>query len=302
MEVFSKHESSVYGIMILQRGDKINDTYEVLFFIGKGAFGEVYRVRHKYLDVQIIKVLNPDYVENTNIEEVIQEAKLLSCLNHSNIVRIFECNTFNKESMDFFFISMEFVSGETLAQLLKRTILLPLDVALHVQSELLLALQCVHTHTPPIVHGDISPDNILLDYSIEPFQIKLTDFGLARYVDPFSHLSNAAGKYTYMAPECFHNVYLPSSDVFSAGVVFYQMCTGLHPWPLVSDISSTSKEALLDESCKSRRTIPVKPSYITNNDELIVVDDIIMLSLGHELDQRYLNASEFLESLNLIKL
>ena len=283
--------------MQLDRGEIINDTYEVLFHIGRGAFGEVYRVQHKFLGVQIIKLLNQEYVERTNIDEVVHEARLLSALTHPNIVRVFECNTFHKNNQVHFFISMEFVSGETLAQRLKREIRLTIDESLRLQRDILTALRLVHEHNPPIVHRDISPDNILLDYSVEPYKATLTDFGLARSVDQISHLLGAGGKCHYMAPECFHNVYLPTSDVFSAGIVFYQMCTGVFPWRLPDNSTIHSNDELLDQIVQSRRSKPTKPSHITDLDELECIDEVVMKSLEHELDQRYLNANQFLNAI-----
>ena len=71
---------------ILSKGDLINSTYEVQFFIGQGAFGEVYRVKHKYLGLQVLKVLKEVLSEQTDIKTLVQEAKILSTLTHNNIV------------------------------------------------------------------------------------------------------------------------------------------------------------------------------------------------------------------------
>src|SRR5665811_1937962 len=99
---------------LLSKGETINDTYEVQFFIGQGAFGEVYRVKHKYLGIQVLKVFKEEYVNKTDLETVTREAKILSKLTHPNIVRVFETNSFIREEKKFFFITMGFISGETL--------------------------------------------------------------------------------------------------------------------------------------------------------------------------------------------
>ena len=103
---------------ILSKGENINDTYEIQFFIGQGAFGEVYRVKHKYLGVQVMKVFKEDYVSKTDIGTVTREAKILSKLTHPNIVRVFETNSFIRQDKKYFFITMGFISGETLTQFL----------------------------------------------------------------------------------------------------------------------------------------------------------------------------------------
>jgi serine/threonine protein kinase len=166
--------------VILSKGEIINDTYEIQSLIGEGAFGEVYKVNHKYLGVQVLKVFRKEYIENTNIETVTKEAKILSKLTHPNIVRVFDANTFLKEEKTYLFITMGFVSGETLAQLLKRKIQLPLPVALSIQADFLIGLQIAHEQESPIIHRDISLDNILLSYEGQKPKAMLSDFGLAQ--------------------------------------------------------------------------------------------------------------------------
>src|SRR5689334_14228753 len=92
----------------LKKGECINDTYEVQFFIGEGGFGEVYRVDHKFLGVQALKLFKSEYVENADLEAVAREAKILSKLTHPNVVRVFETNTFSKNDREYFFITMGF--------------------------------------------------------------------------------------------------------------------------------------------------------------------------------------------------
>src|ERR1035437_486706 len=103
-------QKSIYHILL--KGEIINDTYEIQFFVGEGAFGEVYRVTHKYLGVQVMKVFKEDYVSKTDLSIVTREAKILSKLTHANIVRVFETNSFLKGDKKYFFITMGFVSGE----------------------------------------------------------------------------------------------------------------------------------------------------------------------------------------------
>ena len=79
---------------ILLKGENINNTYEIQFFVGEGAFGEVYRVNHRYLGIQVMKVFKEEYVNKTDLETVTREAKILSKLTHPNIVRVFETNSF----------------------------------------------------------------------------------------------------------------------------------------------------------------------------------------------------------------
>lgn len=283
---------------LLNQGDVLNDTYHVVRFIGRGAFGEVYRVKHQVLGNQALKIFTTDYVENTDLRALASEALVLSRLTHKNIVRVFEANTFSVGGKRLPFMTMEFVSGESLAHLLKREIRLQLQTCISIQRALLSGLKETHSQNPPIVHRDISPDNILLSYDCSPPRALITDFGLAQSVDQLSHLSGVAGKYLYLAPECFWGAYLPTSDVFSAGVVFYRMLTGVFPWEYDFDeLNHSSPDQVAMIIGKGQRASAVPPSKVTE-DCPPEVDEIVLKSIATDLEHRYRDASEFLAALS----
>jgi serine/threonine-protein kinase len=280
--------------MILKRGEIVNNTYTVKFFIGQGAFGEVYRVEHKFLGLQVLKILKAEYVLNSDLDTLIKEALILSKLTHENIVRVFETNTFEKEDKVFYFLAMEFVSGESLSDLLKREITLPVKKAIKIQTDFLQGLEKAHSSS--IIHRDINPDNILLSYeSLDPKGL-LSDFGLAQKVNNLEKISNAAGRYLYFAPECFSDIYLPTSDVFSAGIVFYKMLTGTAPWEIelmnFSDFGEISKSIVT-----SRRKKPLAPSFF-NNEISEDIDKVVLTSLELNIENRYKSGSDFLAAIN----
>ena len=278
---------------ILSKGEVINNTYEVQFFIGEGGFGEVYRVKHKYLGLQILKVFKEEYSLKTNISTLVQEARILSNLTHNNIVRVFEANEFSKDGKIYYFITMAFVSGETLTQRLSRFKKLPFSEALTIQTDLLSGLGFLHRQRPAIIHRDINTDNLLLSYDDNKIVGKLADFGLAQSVDPISTITDAAGRYVYFAPECFWNTYFPSSDVFSAGLVFYKMVTGVQPWYYDLDlIEPDNYEQISNVIISARKEQPKKPSYY-NADCNNYFDEIILKAISLNLESRYLNAVEF---------
>tara|TARA_B110001450_G_C17666048_1_gene499574 strand:- start:1764 stop:2615 length:852 start_codon:yes stop_codon:yes gene_type:complete len=279
--------------MILQKGETINNTYTIKFFIGQGAFGEVYRVEHKYLGLQVLKLLKSDYVTNSDLETLIKEALILSKLTHENIVRVFETNTFEKNKTTYYFLAMEFVSGESLSDLLKREISFPVDKAINIQKDYLQGLEMAHSNS--IIHRDINPDNILLSYSKSDIKGLLCDFGLAQRVNNSEKISSAAGRYLYFAPECFSNIYLPTSDVFSSGIVFYKMLTGMPPWEInlneCFEVENISKEITI-----SRKKQPTPPSFF--NDEISnELDNIVMKSLSLDIENRYKTGGEFLDAI-----
>lgn len=282
---------------VLVKGDIVNDTYEIRSLIGQGAFGEVYKVKHKYLGVQVLKVFRESYVATTDIETVTNEAKLLSKLTHPNIVRVFETNSFVKDGKTFFFMTTGFVSGEPLSHLLKRKISLPLPVSLSIQSDFMTGLKIAHEQSSPIIHRDISPDNILLSYSSQRPEAMLSDFGLAQSFDQVSSIPNAGGKYAYMAPECFWGTSLLSSDVFSAGVVLYRMLTGIMPWEYDFEGTGNDPDDIMTMIIVARKTAPRNPSFYCDGcDERL--NEVVLKSLAISIEGRYKNAAEFLEALN----
>lgn len=280
----------------LTRGQVIDGTYEVLFYIGEGAFGEVYRVQHKYLGVQVLKLFKEDFERAADIEQVSREARVLSKVTHPHVVRVFECNSFLLEGSTRHYITMGFVSGETLTQLLTRRISLSRAEAVNVMIDVLEGLSYVHSMEPPIIHRDINTDNILLSYEGFTPRGLLSDFGLAQPLDAEDHLPGAAGRYPYMAPECFWGTYVLSSDVFSAGVTLYRAITGIHPWQYEIDWEEADPEDIVTEIAKARKQAP-HPASFHLEDEDDVLDGIIGKAIERNLEKRYRHAGEFLVAL-----
>ena len=281
---------------IVKQGDVINDTYTVQRFIGRGAFGEVYRVKHKFMGVQVIKILKEDYIANSDLDIVTKEARILANLTHKNIVRVFESNSFSIGGSSYFFITMGFVSGESLAQLMQRKISLSVPVSLSIQIAILEGLSEVHGNIPPIIHRDISPDNVLLSYDESPRAL-LSDFGLAQSVGQMSNISEAAGKYLYLAPECFWGVYLPTSDVFSSGIILYRMLTGAFPWNFDFDaLDASDTDTVSDMIASGRNSDPSPPSFY-NPECTPYLDSVVLKSINKDLELRYRNGQEFLTAL-----
>lgn len=288
---------------MFSRGDIIKDTYEVLAPLGSGAFGEVFRVKHKYLEeLQVLKLLDENYVERSAVETIMAEAKNLVRVSHDNVVRFYDVNSFEKEGRKFFYLTMEQVAGESLSQRWDRQSPFPLSLAVELMKDILAGLGALHAQQPPILHRDINGDNILLGYRADGDEIiaKVADFGLSHIADPVSGTGMAAGRYLFWAQECFHEVYLPASDVFSAGMVFYRMVTGVLPWRYQeSSARYGSVEDLETEIVAARKEAPPPPSHWNEKcDE--VLDELILRSLDKDLTRRFKDAGEFLEGLNAL--
>ena len=284
---------------VLSKGMVINDTYKVDFFIGEGAFGEVYRVKHKYFDdYQVMKVFKPEYTQNTDLKEVMIEAQILAQLTHPNVVRVFEVNQFKHLGSEYHFLTMSFVSGESLSQLLMRKMQLDVPTATSIMVDVLRGLKVAHDHIPMILHRDINPDNIVLSYDGPKPTGLLGDFGIARSQDQINKLVGAGGRYLYFAPECFWDCYLPASDVFSFGIVFYKALTGMSPWEYDFDGYDTSdvdKVRIMINSARKKAPSPPSQYNPTVDDKL---DAIVLKSIEKDMEKRYRTASELLSEID----
>ena len=193
---------------------------------------------------------------------------------------------------------MEFVSGESISDLLKRKIHLPIELSMKIQTDYLKGLSFAQENK--IIHRDINTDNILLSYKTTQPKALLSDFGLAQTMDQLSKIPEAAGRYLYFAPECYSGIYLLSSDVFSSGIVLYKMLTGFFPWECHINAEDSVDE--IRRKIIFSRKKKFKP--VSNYDEEVpkALDKVIEKSLELDIEKRYKNATEFLEALNKIDL
>ncbi len=275
---------------------QIKDTYTVDAVLGEGAFGTVYKVRHKYLGIQALKIFHPGSINTANEASLFNEAFILSKIAQENVVRVFEANTFEHNSCCLYYIATEFVNGPTLDQYIQDQVRLPLGLAFNMQKDICRGLVQAHKMSPPVVHRDVKPSNILLLINGKSFNAKVADFGLAKHVDLQTRLTTAGGTLAYMPPEGFWNYQSPASDVFSAGIIFYLMLTGVPPYVMPAETYTQKVQA--EAAIKaSRSKIPSPPStFNTNLDKEL--DSIVLKALANDTRERYQNAEEFLEAIS----
>ena len=192
--------------------------YQVVDRLGRGGMGTVYLARDPALDRLIaIKVLSGDLVDEETRERFSREARSISRLRHPNIVTIFEYGDFTGQP----FIAMEYISGESWAELIRRRAPVPLVRKLRMMEELCAGM--AHAHRARIVHRDIKPANIMVD--AESGSIKILDFGIASNVASNATLATlVVGTPSYMSPEQTTGQRVDHrSDVFAVGSVFYEL-------------------------------------------------------------------------------
>lgn len=277
------------------RFTEIRETYTVDAFLGQGAFGAVYKVRHRFLGIQALKVFHPGSIVADKEAELFNEAFILAKIAHDNVVRVFEANAFRYDGRRFYYIATEFVNGLSLAEYIENKVRLSIEEAFALQKDICRGLSQAHKMSPPVVHRDVKPHNILLLIKDGKASAKVADFGLAQHVDPETRLITAGGTLAYMPPEGFWNYESPASDVFSAGIVFYLMLTGVPPYVMPAE--TYTQKAQAEAAIKaSRNKIPPAPSSF-NSDLDKEIDAIVLKALAVNMNDRYQDASEFLEAI-----
>lgn len=268
----------------LTPGELIRDTYTIVRHLGSGAFGDVYLSRHRYLGLQALKIFR-----RKEGADALEEAYLLTKLGHPHIVRVFEANEFGRSGEAYGYFSMEYVAGGTLNSLGSE---LSLDERLSLGRDILCGLAFAHSQSPPIIHRDISPTNILVDKSDSRICAKISDFGLAKHVDPESLVASAGGKYLYMAPESFLGKHSTATDVYSAAIVLFELLTGHHPFRIALPASPSASEIASVVRQSRSQSVPCVSEFCPNLDCRWSV--FFKRALAHDYEERPRTADELL--------
>ncbi|MEW9124008.1 MAG: Stk1 family PASTA domain-containing Ser/Thr kinase [Thermotaleaceae bacterium] len=266
-------------------GRILGNRYEILEKIGGGGMALVYKAKCQLLNRYVaVKILRPEFTSDEDfISKFKRESQAAASLSHPNIVNIYDVGN---DDHDIYYIVMEYVKGKTLKQYIKEKGTLETEDCIHIAKQIALALQ--HAHSNHIVHRDIKPHNILIT---DDSRVKVTDFGIARAAtsSTVTNTGNVIGSVHYFSPEQARGGYTDEkSDLYSLGIVMYEMITGRVPFEGESPISIALKHIHEDV---------VRPSLI-NKDIPKAMEDIIMKLIQKDQMKRYNNAKEILEDLN----
>ncbi len=261
--------------------------YQIVEVLGAGGMGTVYKVRHLISDrLEAIKLILPELTENPELmERFMREIKMQARLSHPNIASLHNA----VRQGDQLLMVMEFVEGSTLHSVLRRG-RMELGMALDIVEQVLSALE--YAHMQGIVHRDIKPANIML--TARSRQVKLMDFGIARSVSEqtLTRTGSAVGSVFYMSPEQVQGSPADGrADLYSVGVVLYEMATGVRP--IVGEGTYSVMNAHLS-------TIPRAPSSL-NPQIPEMLSLAILKALEKRPELRFQTAREFSNSLAALR-
>src|SRR3984957_16730420 len=274
------------GQQVLTSGHLLAQRTEVVGLLGEGGMGAVYKARDVELSRMVaLKVIRPDLARNRAIlDRFKQELILATQVTHRNVVRIYDLG----EAEGIKFITMEYVEGEDLATILHKRAKLPPHEAVNIIEQVCRALEAAHS--VGVIHRDLKPQNIMLEKGTG--RILVMDFGLAKTLEGNRMTQTGAmvGTMEYMSPEQALAGNLDQrSDIFSLGLIFYELLTGATPFRADSALASLIKRT-------QERVVPVSEYDKSIPSEL---SQIVGRCLERDVAQRYQSAAELLADLEL---
>ncbi|MBV7271942.1 Stk1 family PASTA domain-containing Ser/Thr kinase [Clostridiaceae bacterium UIB06] len=268
-------------------GTKLGNRYELLEKIGEGGMAVVYKAKCHLLNRYVaVKILKDEYSNDKEfVEKFKREAAAAASLSDNNIVNIYDVGT----QEDINYIVMEYVKGKTLKEIIREEGKLPTATAINIASQIGKALECAHRNN--IVHRDIKPHNILVT---EESVVKVTDFGIAKASNSvtITNSSKIMGSAHYFSPEQARGSYVDCrTDIYSLGIVIYEMVTGRVPYDAESPVSVALKH--IQE--------PVVPPKQLNERIPESLNKLILKAIEKEPIRRYQNVKDMISDLKKIE-
>jgi eukaryotic-like serine/threonine-protein kinase len=263
-------------------GTIIDDRYEVISKIAEGGMGAVYFAKNRRLDVDAaIKILHTNLARNKKfLVRFENEAKTVVRLRHTNIVQVFDIGP----TKDTYYIAMEYIEGEDLVGVIERSGRLTVEEAMPIAIQMAQGL--AYAHDRGILHRDIKPANIIID---PQGRAVITDFGISRTAKTRGDttLGSIVGTPEYMSLEQLKGAELDErSDIYSLGVVLYEMLTGVSPFRADESVQAIAK-VLSEEAPPIETLVPDLPPWVC---------EIVAKAMAKDRDDRFASAREFLAS------
>lgn len=268
-------------------GKKLDGRYEIMEITGMGGMSTVYKAFDVVEDrIVAVKILRDEYMDNEDMRRRFKnESKAMAVLNHPNVMRVYDVS-FSDHLQS---IVMEFIDGITLKEYIEQQGVLQWKEAVHFTVQTLRALQ--HAHEKGIVHRDIKPQNIML---LSDGTIKITDFGIARFArsETRTLTDRAIGSVHYISPEQAAGGTIDArTDIYSVGVILYEMLTGRVPFEADSPVSVALKQI---------QTKAVLPRAV-NSSIPEGLEEITMHAMEKDVGKRYQSAAQMLRDIDEFK-
>lgn len=266
----------------------LNNRYEIIEKIGEGGMAIVYKAKDSLLNRYVaIKILKDEFASNKEfLQKFKREATAAASLSDINIVNIYDIGS----DRDVNYIVMEYIKGKTLKQIIKENGLIKQDKAIKIAVQIAKALDCAHSHG--IIHRDIKPHNIMIN---ENGLVKVTDFGIAKAASAYTitNTKEVIGSAHYFSPEQARGSFVDfRTDIYSLGIVMYEMVTGSLPYDGDSPVSIALKH--LQEKV-------IEPRFL-NEDLSDGINNLILKSIQKDPAYRYANVKEMISDLKKLDL
>lgn len=283
-------------MFLFKKNDSIGK-YVVVFPHKEGSYAQTYRVKDEYGKVKFLKLIFMEELEVYQYDKDGQviEVELASSLNHMNLCSFVDSGKLEKDGHQLLYIVTEYVKGENLNDRLYRGgSLSPMEIR-QVMSALLSAINFIHTLDRPVIHNEITVENIMLDTVGNLNNLKLIDFGAARYADLKPDTKSWHGQNLYyVASERFFGDGSTRSDLFSAGVVLYKLIFGIMPWE--TNIAGMTLQEQVQAIVEKRNGPLALP-----NIQILEMDNnllkVMVKALAPDPNQRFATAQEFLDAI-----
>lgn len=284
---------------ILNKGQVIDDKYTVTFFLKKGSYAETYRVKDADGKTRLLKLFSYSRLHRTQFDSNgdVLEIEILKKLSHPNIVKLTESGNLILNGQKFAYAILDFISGETLADKMKREQNFNPYEAKDIILGVLNGLDYLHNQENPVIHNDITNINVMLDLSGQVPVPKIIDFGFARFLNqPNKDFQKVGLNPFYTAGEAFNSVFSVQSDIFSVGALYYHLLIGLPPWFVELSPFKSDTMKLEDAVLRERE----KPLKLVSSDYIIEASTfkIIAKALQLNAENRFKNIKEFIMAVN----
>ena len=283
--------------MHFKKNDKIG-TYTVAFPHKQGAYAETYRVKDTSGKTRFLKLINYSKLNRNQIDDNgrVIEVEIAKQLHHHNLCQYVDSDNMMMNGSQYAWFVTEFVSGETLSQRIIRDDEISVYEIKTIAKAVLSALSFLHSQPIPVIHNEVTIQNVFLNLVGELQDLKLIDFGYARFLNqsPVKPNLDELNPF-YLAPERFSGVCSVQTDLYSVGTMMYHLLYGKLPWFL--DVSSKRGQDVIDSILAERD----KELTLTKEDKYELDDqllNVIAKSLSYDSEDRFQSADEFIKAID----